>query len=126
MHINLSRLERKFDLMDKNEDGLVTLLELRKFHVAVYKGLMLTQEEFKMQEWMLRNLYSKDLLGSDDAFDKEEFITMKRADKTTPAAPLTTTLNPLKEIFSQKPFVFWDLNKDGIISYEELYRFKQK
>ena len=110
--------------MDKNEDGLVTLLEIRKFYVAVYKGLMLTQEEFKMQEWMLRNLSSKDLLGSDDAFDKEEFITMKRADKTTPAAPLTTTLKP--EIFSKKPFKFWDLNKDGEISYEELYRFKQK
>ena len=114
--------------MDKNEDGLVTLLELRKFYVAVYKGQMMTQDEFKMQEWMLRNLYFKDLLGSDDAFDKEEFITMKRADKTTHAAPLTTTVKPeiiLKKLFSKKPFVFWDLNKDGIISYEELYRFKQ-
>ena len=122
-------MERKFDLMDKNEDGLVTLLELRKFYVAVYKGQMLTQDEFKMQEWMLRNLYSKDLLGSDDAFDKEEFITMKRADKTTHAAPLTTTVKPeiiLKKLFSKKPFAFWDLNKDGGISYEELYRFKQK
>jgi Ca2+-binding EF-hand superfamily protein len=111
-------------LMDKNEDGLVTLLELRKFNVAVYKDLMLTQDEFRMQTWMLRNLYSKDLLGSDDAFDREEFITMKRADKATPAAPLTTTLKP--EIFSKKPFEFWDLNKDGEIAYEELYRFKQQ
>lgn len=110
--------------MDKNEDGLVTLLELRKFNVAVYKDLMLTQDEFRMQNWMLRNLYSKDLLGSDDAFDREEFMKMQRSETTTPATPLATTLKP--EIFSKKPFEFWDLNKDDIISYEELYRFKQK
>ena len=110
--------------MDKNEDGLVTLLELRKFNVAVYKDLMLTQDEFRMQNWMLRNLHSKDLLGSDDAFDREEFMTMQRSETTTPATPPTTTLKP--EIFSKKPFKFWDLNQDGIISYEELYRFKQK
>ena len=110
--------------MDKNEDGLVTLLELRKFNVAVYKDLMLTQDEFRTQTWMLRNLHSKDLLGSDDAFDREEYITFKRSKTTTPAAPITTTIKP--EIFSNKPFTFWDLNKDGGISYEELYRFKQQ
>ena len=117
-------MERHFDLIDKNDDQYVTLLELREFQVAVYKRARMTPEEFKYQEWGLRNLYPRDLLGSDDKLDVEEYKAMVSRTQTTTSASFTTTIN--SDMFSKEPFEFWDLNKDDIISYEELYRFKPK
>ena len=108
-------------MADKNKDGYVTLHELSEFSVAVYKKPRMTPEEFADQEWMMRNLYPKDLLGSDDKLDLEEYKAFERTPTTTPI-PFTTTLKP--DRYSNKPFEFWDLNKDSIISHEELYRFK--
>ena len=119
--VYLFRIERHFDLIDKNDDQYVTLHELRDFQVAVYKKARMTPAEFRDQEWMLRNLYPRDLLGSDDKLDIEEYKAMKTGTSSTPA-PFATSLKP--DMFSNKPFAFWDLNKDGGISYEELHRFK--
>ena len=114
-------------MIDKNDDQYVTLHELREFQVAVYKRARMTPAEFKHQEWGLRNLYPRDLLGSDDKLDVEEYKAMVRTmvrTQTTTSALFTTTAKP--NMFSKKPFGFWDLNKDGEIAYEELYRFKPK
>ena len=118
---NTFRLERRFELKDKNNDGYVTLQELRDFGVAVYKDRSLTQGEFRQQEWEIRNLYPKDLLGDDNKFDLEEFKEMERTPNTTPI-PFTTTVKPDK--FSNKPLDYWNLNQDSSLAYEELYRFK--
>jgi hypothetical protein len=112
---NIFRLERRFELNDKNNDGYVTLQELRDFGVAVYKDRRLTPGEFRIQEWELRNLYPKDLLGNDNKFDLGEFQAMERTPTTTPI-PLTTTVKPDK--FSNKPRDYWNLNQDGGLSYE--------
>ena len=90
--IYLFRIERHFDLIDKNDDKYVTLHELRDFQVAVYKKARMTPAEFRDQEWMLRNLYPRDLLGSDDKLDIEEYKAMK-AGTSTPA-PFATSLKP--------------------------------
>ena len=63
---------------------------------------------------MLINLYSRDLLGSDGKLDVEEYKAMIRNGSTKPTSSSTT----LKDMFSKKPFEFWDLNKDDIISYK--------
>ena len=115
---NIFSLERHFELKDKNNDGYVTLQEIRDFGVAVYKRRRLTPGEFQIQEWGLRNLYPKDLLGDDNKLDLEEFKAMVLTPKTTPI-PVTTTVKPGK--FSDKPL---DLNQDGVVSIEELFRFK--
>ena len=108
-------------MKDKNKDGYVTLQELRNFGVAVYKRRRLTPGEFRIQEWELRNLYPKDLLGNDNKLDLEEFKAMERTPTTTPIL-YTTTVKPDK--FSNKPRDYWNINQDGGFSYEELYRFK--
>ena len=108
-------------MKDKNKDGYVTLQELRNFGVAVYKRRRLTPGEFRIQEWELRNLYPKDLLGNDNKLDLEEFKAMERTPTTTPIW-YTTTVKPDK--FSNKPRDYWNINQDGGFSYEELYRFK--
>ena len=118
---NIFRFERRFELKDKNNDRYVTLQELRDFGMAVYKRQKLTLDEFRIQEWELRNLYPKDLLGNDNKLDLEEFKAMERTPRTTPI-PYITTVKPDK--FSNKPRDYWNLNQDGGMAYEELYRFK--
>ena len=118
---NIFRFERRFELKDKNNDGYVTLQELREFGVAVYKDQKLTPGEFQIQEWGLRNLYPKDLLGNDNKLDLEEFKAIERTQTTTPI-PFFTTVKPDK--FSNKPLDYWNLNQDSSMAYEELYRFK--
>ena len=118
---NIFRFERRFELKDKNNDGYVTLQELGEFGVAVYKDQKLTPGEFQIQEWGLRNLYPKDLLGDDNKLDLEEFKAMERIPRTSPI-PYTTTVKPDK--FSNKPRDYWNLNQDDGFSYEELFRFK--
>ena len=118
---NIFRFERRFELKDKNNDGYVTLQELRDFGIAVYKRQRLTPGEFRIQEWELRNLYPKDLLGNDNKLDLEEFKAMERTPTTTPI-PFFTTVKPDK--FSNKPQDYWNLNQDSSMAYEELYRFK--
>ena len=118
---NIFRLERHFELKDKNNDGFVTLQESRDFSVAVYKRQKLTPGEFQIQEWGLRNLYPKDLLGDDNKLDLEEFKAMELTPITTPI-PFTTTEKPDK--YSNKPSNYWNLNQDGGISNEEFFRFK--
>ena len=118
---NIFRLERRFELKDKNNDGYVTLQELRDYGVAVYKDRRLTPGEFRIQEWELRNLYPKDLLGDDNKFDLEEFKAMERTVATTPT-PFFTTVKPDK--FSNKPQDYWNINQDGGLKYEEFLRFK--
>ena len=117
---NIFRFERRFELKDKNNDGYVTLQELRDFGMAVYKRQKLTLDEFRIQEWELRNLYPKDLLGNDNKLDLEEFKAMER----TPRGSIlyTTTVKPDK--FSNKPEDYRNLNQDSSMAYEELYRFK--
>ena len=58
--------------MDKNNDGFVTLNELNDFKVAVFKEKQLTQGEVRTQHWGLKNLYPKDMLGSDNQFDFDQ------------------------------------------------------
>ena len=118
---NIFSLERYFELKDKNNDGFVTLQESRDFSVAVYKRQKLTPGEFQIQEWGLRNLYPKDLLGDDNKLDLEEFKAMELTPITTPI-PFTTTVEPDK--YSNKPSNYWNLNQDGGISTEEFFRFK--
>ena len=118
---NNFRLERCFELKDKNNDGYVTLQELRDFGVAVYKRPKMTPGEFQIQEWGLRNLYPKDLLGDDNKLDLEEFKAMELTPITTPI-PFTTTVKPVQ--LSDKPSDYWNLNQDGGISNEEYFRFK--
>ena len=118
---NIFSLERNFELNDKNNDGYVTLQELRDFGVAVYKDQRLTPAQFRQQEWELRNLYPKDLLGDDNKFDLEEFKAMERTVATTPS-PFFTTVKPDK--FSNKPQDYWNINQDGGLKYEEFLRFK--
>ena len=65
-------------MADKNNDGYVTLHELSEFALSVYKKPRMTPEEFVYQEWMMRNLYPKDLLGSDDKLNLEEYKAMER------------------------------------------------
>ena len=117
---NIFSLERHFELKDKNNDGYVTLQELRDFGVAVYKRPKMTPGEFQIQEWGLRNLYPKDLLGDDNKLDLEEFKAMELTPITTPI-PFTTTVKP--EQLSDKPSDYWNLNQDGGISNEEFFRF---
>ena len=118
---NIFRFERRFELKDKNNDGYVTLQELRDFGMAVYKRQRLTPGEFQIQEWELRNLWSKDLLGDDNKLDLEEFKAMETMERTTPI-PFVTTVKP--DNYSNKPQDYWNLNQDSSMAYEELYRFK--
>ena len=59
--------------MDKNNDGFVTLNELNDFKLTVFKEKQLTQDEVRTQHWTLKKLYPKDMLGSDNQFDFDEY-----------------------------------------------------
>ena len=117
--------------MDKNNDGFVTLNELNDFKVAVFKEKQLTQGEVRTQHWQLKNLYPKDMLGSDNQFDFDEYWYYMNT-KTTPPGPGWTTPSPPTtkqtylnfKLYSEKPSDFWDPNGDGDTTPEELFRFK--
>ena len=95
--------------MDKNNDGFVTLNELNDFKLAVFKEKQLTQDEVRTQQWTLKNLFPKDMLGSDNQFDFDEYwyymntlpITSEPG-WTTPSPP-TTKRNIFSKFFSEKP-----------------------
>ena len=118
--------------MDKNNDGFVTLNELNDFKVAVFKEKQLTQGEVRTQHWELKNLYPKDMLGSDNQFDFDEYwylintpITASGPGWTTPSPP-TTRLTFRSKFYSEKPAQFWDANGDSVATHEERFRFKVK
>ena len=111
--------------MDKNNDDFVTLEELNAFSWAVYKKKWLTQGELRTQHWMLKNQYPKDMLGSDNKFDSEEYVHLIKAGSTTPGPP-TTRLHKRSKFYSEKPTQFWDANGDGGRDIDEVFRFKEK
>ena len=116
--------------MDKNNDGFVTLNELNDFKVAVFKEKQLTQDEVRTQQWTLKNLFPKDMLGSDNQFDFDEYwyymntLTTPGPSWTTPNPPTTKQTYLNFKLYSEKPSNFWDPNGDGDTTPEELFRFK--
>ena len=135
LHIYVSytyRFLNQFELVDKNNDGFVTLEELNAFAWAVYKEKRLTQEELRTHQWMLKNLYHKDMLGLDNKFDSEEYVYWQKTDTTTPGSGLTTPSPPTtirtwrSKFYSEKPLQFWDVNGNGKADHDELHRFKLK
>ena len=116
--------------MDKNNDGFVTLNELNDFKVAVFKEKQLTQGEVRTQHWELKNLYPKNMLGSDNQFDFDEYwyymntLTTPGPSWTTPSPPTTKQTYLNFKLYSEKPSDFWDPNGDGDTTPEELFRFK--
>ena len=118
--------------MDKNNDGFVTLNELNEFKQAIYKDKRLTQGEVRTQHRMLKNLYPKDMLGSDNQFDFDEYWYYMNTLTTTPGpgwttpSPPTTRLTFRSKFYSEKPSQFWDPNGDGEWTPEEVFRFKVK
>ena len=116
--------------MDKNNDDFVTLEELNAFSWAVYKKKWLTQGELRNQHWILKNLYPKDILGSDNQFDADEYWYYLNTKTTTPGpgwttpSPPTTRLKFVSKFYSEKPAQFWDANGSGGIDHDEKFRFK--
>ena len=90
--------------MDRNNDGLVTLKELDEFTRDIFKKKELTQDELETYQWELKNLYPKDIIGSDNQFDFDEYwyymntlpITSEPG-WTTPSPPTTK-----RNIFSKR------------------------
>ena len=119
-------------MADKNNDGLVTLKELDEFLRDIYKVKEATQDERETYRWELKNLYPKDILGSDNQFDADEYWYYLNTETTTPGpsrttpSPPTTRLTFVSKFYSEKPAQFWDENGDGKPTYEEKYRFKVK
>ena len=133
LHIFVSytyRFLNQFELVDKNNDGFVTLEELNAFSWAVYKKKWLTPGELRTDTWSLKNLYHKDMLGSDNKFDSEEYVYLQKAPTTTAGSgwttpsPPTTKLSFVSKFFSEKPKQFWDANGNGRVDHDELFRFK--
>ena len=121
-----------FELVDKNNDGFVTLEELNAFSWAVYKKKWLTPGELRTDTWSLKNLYHKDMLGSDNKFNSEEYVNWQKPDTTTPGSgwttpsPSTTMRTIRSKFYSQKPLQFWDVNGNNGMDHNELFRFKLK
>ena len=119
-------------MKDRNHDGFVTLKELDEFLRDIYKMKEATQDERETYRWELKNLYPKDILGSDNQFDADEYWYYLNTQTTTPGpgwttpSPPTTSLTYRSKFFSEKPAQFWDTNGDGKPTYEEEYRFKVK
>ena len=108
----------------------MTLEELNAFSWAVYKKKWSTQEELRSQRWELKNLYPKDMLGSDNKFDSEEYVYLQKPPTTTGGSGLTTQSPPTTRLtirskfYSEKPSQFWDANGDGERDHDEIFRFK--
>ena len=107
----------------------MTLEELNAFSWAVYKKKWSTQEELRSQRWELKNLYPKDMLGSDNKFDSEEYVHLQKTPTTagsgwTTPSPPTTKLSWVSKFFSEKPLQFWDANGNGRVDHDEQFRFK--
>ena len=118
-------------MVDKNNDGFVTLDELNAFTWAVYKQKWATPEELRDQHWVLKNLYPNDMLGSDNRFDSEEYVYLQKAQTTTagsgwttPSPPTTRLEDFVGKFFSEKPRQFWDANGNHRVDHDELFRFK--
>ena len=132
LHNYIYRILNQFELIDKNNDGFVTLDELNAFSWAVYKDKWLTPGELRTHTWMLKNLYPKDMLGSDNKFDFEEYLNFQKTPTTTPGSgwttpsPSTTIRTILSKFYSQKPLQFWDVNGNNGMDHDELFRFKLK
>ena len=125
------RILNQFELVDKNNDGFVTLEELNAFSWAVFKEKWATQEDLINQRWVLKNLYPKDILGSDNKFDSEEYVYLQNTHTTTagsgwttPSPPTTRLEDFLSKVFSEKPRQFWDANGNHRVDHDELFRFK--
>ena len=126
------RILNQFELVDKNNDGFVTLEERNAFSSAVFKEKWATQEELENQRWVLKNLYPKDILGSDNKLDSEEYVYLQNTHTTTagsgwttPSPPTTARLEHfLSKFFSEKPRQFWDVNGNHRVDHDELFRFK--
>ena len=131
LHNHIYRILTQFELIDKNNDGFVTLEELNAFSWAVYKKKWLTPGELRTDTWSLKNLYHKDMLGSDNKFDFEEYINFQKTPTTTPGSgwttPSPTTIRTLRsKFYSEKPLQFWDVNGNNGMDTDELFRFKLK
>ena len=118
-------------MVDKNNDGFVTLEELNAFSWAVYRDKWATQDELENQLWVLKNLYPKDILGSDNKLDSEEYVYLQNTHTTTagsgwttPSPPTTRLEDFLSKVFSEKPRQFWDANGNHRVDHDELFRFK--
>ena len=92
-----------------------------------------TQDERETYRWELKNLYPKDILGSDNQFDFDEYWYLINTSSTpgpgpgwTTPSPPTTRLTIRSKFFSEKPWQFWDENGDHVSTYEERFRFKVK
>ena len=119
-------------MKDRNHDGFVTLKELDEFLRDIYKTKESTQDEQETYHWELKNLYPKDILGSDNRFDFDEYWYLINTPITTPGpgwttpSPPTTELSIRGKFFSEKPWQFWDANGDNVSTHEERFRFKVK
>ena len=125
------RILNQFELVDKNNDGFVTLEELNAFSWAVFKEKWAAQEDLINQRWVLKNLYPKDILGSDNKFISEEYVYLQNTHTTTagsgwttPSPPTTRLEDFLSKVFSEKPRQFWDANGNHRVDHDELFRFK--
>ena len=119
-------------MKDRNHDGFVTLKELDEFLRDIYKTKEKTQDEQRTYQWELKHLYPKDMLGSDNQFDFDEYWHLLKTDTTTPGpgwttpSPPTTMLTFRSKFYSEKPAQFWDANGDSVATHEERFRFKVK
>ena len=119
-------------MKDRNNDGFVTLKELDEFSRDIYKKKEQTQDEQRTYHWELKNLYPKDMLGSDNQFDFDEYWYLINTPTTTPGpgwttpSPPTTRLTFRSKFYSEKPAQFWDANGDSVATHEERFRFKVK
>ena len=76
----------------------------------------------------VKDLYPKDMLGSNNQFDFDEYWYLINTPTTTPGPGWTTPSPPTTKLTFHSKFFseFWDHNGDGDMTPEELYRFKVK
>ena len=113
--------------MDRNNDGLVTLKELDEFTRDIFKKKELTQDELETYRWELKNLYPKDIIGSDNQFDFDEYWYLINTPMTTSRRGSTPSPPTFRsKFYSEKPAQYWDANGDSVATHEERFRFKVK